>query len=111
MYLCITQTPTSPLFIPFSPLQAVDVQFLDHMRRGTSISMADLASDPPPATLRDAYALLTVTNPSIVLVESDIKTLQEEVKRRKLELAEAEAKLSEYNPPVFRAAQVCLWLV
>ena len=29
-----------------------------------------------------------------------------EVKRRKLELAEAEAKLSEYNPPVFRTAQV-----
>ena len=87
-------------------LKAVDVQFLDHMRRGTSISMADLASDPPPATLGDAYALLALTNPSIVLVESDIKTLQDEVKRRKLELAEAEAKLSEYNPPVFRTAQV-----
>ena len=32
-------------------LKEVDLQFLDHMRRGTSINFADLASDPPPATL------------------------------------------------------------
>ena len=30
----------------------VDIQFLDHMRRGTSINVADLASDPPPQTLQ-----------------------------------------------------------
>ena len=33
-------------------LREVDLQFLDHMRRGTSINFADLASDPPPATLK-----------------------------------------------------------
>lgn len=33
-------------------LKEVDLQFLDHMRRGTSINFADLASDPPPATLQ-----------------------------------------------------------
>ena len=30
----------------------MDLQFLDHMRRGTSINFADLASDPPPATMQ-----------------------------------------------------------
>ena len=33
-------------------LREVDIQFLDHMRRGASINLADLASDPPPATLQ-----------------------------------------------------------
>ena len=33
-------------------LKEVDLQFLDHMRRGTSINFADLASDPPPATMQ-----------------------------------------------------------
>ncbi len=33
-------------------LKEVDLQFLDHMRRGTSINFADLASDPPPANLQ-----------------------------------------------------------
>lgn len=33
-------------------LQEVDIQFLDHMRRGASINLADLASDPPPHSLQ-----------------------------------------------------------
>lgn len=33
-------------------LKEVDLQFLDHMRRGTSINFADLASDPPPASMQ-----------------------------------------------------------
>jgi len=33
-------------------LKEADLQFLDAMRRGTSLNLADLASDPPPATLQ-----------------------------------------------------------
>ena len=35
----------------------MDLQFLDHMRRGTSINFADLASDPPPATMQAGPSL------------------------------------------------------
>lgn len=38
-------------------LKEVDLQFLDHMRRGTSINFADLASDPPPATMQVSLTL------------------------------------------------------
>ena len=33
-------------------LKEADLQFLDAMRRGTSLNLADLASDPPPQTLQ-----------------------------------------------------------
>ena len=33
-------------------LRETDIQFLDHMRRGASINLADLASDPQPNTLQ-----------------------------------------------------------
>lgn len=36
-------------------LKEVDLQFLDHMRRGTSINFADLASDPPPASMQASW--------------------------------------------------------
>ena len=38
-------------------LKEVDLQFLDHMRRGTSINFADLASDPPPATMQASHSI------------------------------------------------------
>jgi hypothetical protein len=34
-------------------LQLIDMQFLDHIRRGTSINMVDLAQPPPPSTLEE----------------------------------------------------------
>ena len=50
------QTPrTAPVLAQMSFqdfLREVDLQFLDHMRRGTSINFADLASDPLPSTLQ-----------------------------------------------------------
>ena len=33
-------------------LKEADLQFLDAVRRGTSLNLADLASDPPPQTLQ-----------------------------------------------------------
>lgn len=41
-------------------LKEVDLQFLDHMRRGTSINFADLASDPPPSTLEVCVPLCSM---------------------------------------------------
>ena len=41
-------------------LKEVDLQFLDHMRRGTSINFADLASDPPPATMQACLNLASL---------------------------------------------------
>ena len=46
-------------------LKEVDLQFLDHMRRGTSINFADLASDPPPATMQAGPSL---NSNSIILI-------------------------------------------
>lgn len=43
---------SSPMDYMQDFLSEVDLQFLDHMRRGTSINFADLASDPPPATMQ-----------------------------------------------------------
>lgn len=51
------RTPLLPLPSP-APLtfqdflKEADLQFLDAMRRGTSLNLADLASDPPPQTLQ-----------------------------------------------------------
>jgi hypothetical protein len=39
----------------------VDLQFLDHIRRGTSINMMDLAPGPTPQNLEEALSLLSVT--------------------------------------------------
>jgi hypothetical protein len=45
--------PEAPPPLTFQDfLKEADLQFLDAMRRGTSLNLADLASDPPPATLQ-----------------------------------------------------------
>ena len=48
---------SSPMDYMQDFLSEVDMQFLDHMRRGTSINFADLASDPPPATMQVSQCL------------------------------------------------------
>jgi hypothetical protein len=47
--------PSAPLApISFADfLQLIDMQFLDHIRRGTSINMVDLSAPPPPSTLEE----------------------------------------------------------
>jgi hypothetical protein len=55
-----TLTGLGPPPITFQDfLKEVDLQFLDHMRRGTSINFADLASDPPPANVEVWLLVLT----------------------------------------------------
>jgi hypothetical protein len=103
------RTPTGPLAAPPITFQdflgAVDLQFLDHMRRGTSISLADLGSDPPPTTLRDAYVLLGVTAPAVAALEAGVATLRDEVAARKATIVDKEAALARANPPLFGAVQ------
>lgn len=40
-----------------------EVQFLDNLRRGASINYADLQPNPVPASLEEAYRLLTIVSP------------------------------------------------
>lgn len=40
-----------------------EVQFLDNLRRGASINYADLQPNPVPASLGEAYRLLSVIAP------------------------------------------------
>ena len=48
-------------------LKEVDIRFMDQLRRGASVVAADLARDPPPASLREAYHLICLTGlPSIL---------------------------------------------
>ena len=54
--VCASQTDAGPARLQ-DFLKEVDLQFLDHMRRGTSINFADLASDPPPATMQAGRSL------------------------------------------------------
>jgi hypothetical protein len=52
-------------------LKEVDLQFLDHMRRGTSINFADLASDPPPATMQVCLDLASLHHLQEALTTQD----------------------------------------
>ena len=38
-------------------LREVEIHFLDHMRRGASLNLADLASDPPPVGLKVSHLI------------------------------------------------------
>ena len=86
----------------------MEVQFLDNLRRGTSINYADLAPNPVPQGLGDSYRLLCVTSAAVAELENGIRTLQQEVAARRLSAADAEAMVGQVNPPVFREAQVGL---
>ncbi|KAK9836170.1 hypothetical protein WJX81_006581 [Elliptochloris bilobata] len=86
-------------------LKEADLQFLDAMRRGTSLNLADLASDPPPQTLQESYVLACVTRPAVEHLERSLKALQEAVAGRRADIAAKEAALAADNPPAFRALQ------
>lgn len=86
-------------------LQLVDLQFLDHMRRATSINVMDLATDPMPRTLSESYHLVGLPAVEVPLYKSTIAALQQEMSAKRARLAEAEEALARSNPSVFRAAQ------
>lgn len=48
----LTAAPPPPPITFQEFLKEADLQFLDVMRRGQSLNLADLASDPPPQTLQ-----------------------------------------------------------
>lgn len=65
------QAPAPPA--PLAPisfadfLQLIDMQFLDHIRRGTSITMVDLSAPPPPSTLEEALIQVGVVRSTVGL--------------------------------------------
>jgi len=87
-------------------LKMSGVQFLDHVRRGTSIGMGDLADDPPPGTLRECYRLLHLTRVDADGFANAVRTLQEECAASRARVGEREAELSAANPEVFRSLQL-----
>ncbi|CAL5226958.1 g9843 [Coccomyxa viridis] len=109
----LARTPTSQLRAAPAPmtfqdfLKEVDLQFLDHMRRGTSINFADLASDPPPATMQERYSLLYLTAPAVEEMEESIRKLREVIAAHKETMAEKEAEIGCNNPSIFRTLQGC----
>ena len=48
-------------------LKEVDIRFMDQLRRGASIVAADLARDPLPASLKEAYQLVCLTGTNLQL--------------------------------------------
>ena len=84
----------------------VEVQFLDNLRRGSSINYADLAPNPVPSTLADAYTLLCVTSPNLAELETAVHTLRSEASRLRASASELEVMLGGSNPPIFRHVQI-----
>lgn len=94
-----------PISFPYF-LQLVDVQFLDHVRRGTSINMVDLAADPPPRTLAECLQLTALAAPEVGAFEGAITRLQRDIQAKRAALVESENRMAEANPAVFRSMQV-----
>ena len=83
----------------------VEVQFLDNLRRGSSINYADLAPNPVPGTLTEAYSLLCITSPNLAELETAVHTLRSEASRLRSSASELEVMLGTANPPIFRHIQ------
>jgi len=85
-------------------VQEAEVQFLDHVRRGTSLG-APLREDEPPETLEECYQVLALTLSEITTVESAIEALQAEVKTRQNVVDRKERQVSKHNPAIFQKLQ------
>ena len=83
----------------------IEVQFLDNLRRGASINYADLAPNPLPKGIVDAYTLMCITAPNVKELEVAISTLQSETARLRRSAADLELMLGQANPPIFRHVQ------
>jgi len=99
-------TPSLAPAITFQDFaKIVEVQFLDNLRRGSSINYADLAPNPVPTTLVEAYNLLCITSPNLAELETAVHTLRSEASRLRASASELEMMLGGTNPPIFRHVQ------
>lgn len=78
---------------------------MDHVRRGASIGLGDLAEDPLPSTLPACYALLHLSRPDAEALASAVRTLQEEAAASRVRVGQAEAQLAAENPRLFEEVQ------
>eukprot|EP00775_Hariotina_reticulata_P001252 gene1252-1592_t len=85
--------------------QIVDMQFLTHIRRGTSISVMDFQPSTVPEELAGALQLLAVTSSEVAVLEGAMHQLQAELANKRREAYELEDRLSLHNPPVFATVQ------
>ncbi|KAL4525028.1 hypothetical protein Ndes2526B_g07208 [Nannochloris sp. 'desiccata'] len=100
-------TPSLAPAITFQDFaKIVEVQFLDNLRRGSSINYADLAPNPVPTTLVEAYNLLCITSPNLAELETAVHTLRSEASRLRASASELEMMLGGTNPPIFRHVQI-----
>jgi Spc7 kinetochore protein len=99
-------TPSLAPAITFQDFaKIVEVQFLDNLRRGSSINYADLAPNPVPNTLTESYTLLCITSPNLAELETAVHTLRSEASRLRASASELEMMLGGTNPPIFRHVQ------
>jgi hypothetical protein len=99
-------TPSLAPAITFQDFaKIVEVQFLDNLRRGSSINYADLAPNPVPTTLVESYTLLCITSPNLAELETAVHTLRSEASRLRASASELEMMLGGTNPPIFRHVQ------
>ena len=81
-------------------VQDADIQFLDHLRRGTSMGLLGV-EDPLPTTLQECYQLMSLTLNDINVVEERVQLLKQEIAVRKEQVAAKEERLTTQNPAVF----------
>ena len=102
----LQSTPRVPVPMTFSDfVRAAELQFLDQLRRGTSLGLGELAQDPPPASLRASYHLVCVTAAEVDRYETGIRLVQEEIQVRRQRMAAKDEQLAANNPAVFRRLQ------
>ncbi|GBF91718.1 hypothetical protein Rsub_04022 [Raphidocelis subcapitata] len=87
-------------------LQVVDMQFLDHIRRGTSINMMDLAPGPVPNDLTEALKALILTAPEVSVLEGALNELHGAMRAKRSQVHALEEDLEAVNPEVFSTVQV-----
>ncbi|KAI8473292.1 MAG: hypothetical protein J3K34DRAFT_519130 [Monoraphidium minutum] len=86
-------------------LQMVDMQFLDHIRRGTSINMMDLAPGPVPNDLAEGLKALSLTAPEVAVLEGALNELHGGMRAKRNQVHSLEEELEADNPAVFSAVQ------
>lgn len=85
--------------------QIVDMQFLTHIRRGTSISVMDFQPSSVPQDLNQALQLLAVTSCEVAVFEGAMHKLQSDMQAKRREAYKLEDQTGVDNPPVFATVQ------
>lgn len=105
------QTAPTPKFAPITMqdfLLLVDMQFLDHVRRGPSLHANGqmLLVGAAPSTLGQCLELCHLHGIEASLMEDWILQLQTLIQEKRIIIAQQESTMTSLNPKVFELAQV-----